>query len=135
MIDHDCFHFTGGIYYIISRSLGPEFGASVGVVFAFANAVSASMNTIGFCNSLNDLLSTYDAKIIDGGNNDVRIVGVITVLILVIICGVGMEWESKAQNFLIAVIVGAIVDFIVGTSIGPLTDDQIAKGFTGYNSE
>ena len=47
----------GGIYYIISRSLGPEFGASVGVVFAIANAVAASMNTIGFCSSLNDLLS------------------------------------------------------------------------------
>lgn len=46
----------GGIYYIISRSLGPEFGASVGIVFAFANAVAASMNTIGFCSSLNDLL-------------------------------------------------------------------------------
>lgn len=49
----------GGIYYIISRSLGPEFGASVGIVFAFANAVSASMNTIGFCDSLNDLLSMF----------------------------------------------------------------------------
>lgn len=47
----------GGIYYIISRSLGPEFGASLGIVFAFANAVAASMNTIGFCDSLNDLLS------------------------------------------------------------------------------
>lgn len=46
----------GGIYYIISRSLGPEFGASVGIVFAMANAVAASMNTIGFCSSLNELL-------------------------------------------------------------------------------
>lgn len=46
----------GGIYYIISRSLGPEFGASVGIIFAFANAVAASMNTIGFCDSLNSLL-------------------------------------------------------------------------------
>lgn len=44
------------MYYIISRSLGPEFGASVGVIFAFANAVAASMNTIGFCDSLNSLL-------------------------------------------------------------------------------
>lgn len=47
---------SGGVYFIISRSLGPEFGASVGIVFAFANAVAASMNTIGFCSSLNDLL-------------------------------------------------------------------------------
>lgn len=51
----------GGIYYIISRSLGPEFGASVGIVFAFANAVAASMNTIGFCSSVNDLLSKLKA--------------------------------------------------------------------------
>lgn len=50
----------GGIYYLISRSLGPEFGASVGVVFAFANCVQAALNTIGFCSSLNDLLSTVD---------------------------------------------------------------------------
>lgn len=68
-------YFTGGIYYIISRSLGPEFGASVGIVFAFANAVSASMNTIGFCNSLSDLLNNYDLKIIDGAENDARIIG------------------------------------------------------------
>lgn len=51
----------GGIYYIISRSLGPEFGASVGIVFAFANAVAASMNTIGFCSSLNDLFSKFSS--------------------------------------------------------------------------
>lgn len=31
----------------------------MGVVFAFANAVAASMNTIGFCDSMNDLLSMY----------------------------------------------------------------------------
>lgn len=89
--------FSGGIYYIISRSLGPEFGASVGVVFAFANAVAASMNTIGFCNSLNDLLRENDLKIIDGGNNDVRIIGCVALVIMIIICAVGMEWESKAQ--------------------------------------
>lgn len=75
--------------------MGPEFGASVGIVFAFANAVAASMNTIGFCNSLNDLLRENNLKIVDGGVNDVRIVGAITLFIMVIICAVGMEWESK----------------------------------------
>lgn len=125
----------GGIYYIISRSLGPEFGASVGIVFAFANAVAASMNTIGFCDSLNQLLTDNGLKIIDNGINDVRIVGIVAVLVMIMICAIGMEWESKAQNFLIAVIVGAIVDFIVGTIIGPNSDKQIAEGFTGFSSE
>ncbi|KAK4881311.1 hypothetical protein RN001_004630 [Aquatica leii] len=125
----------GGIYYIISRSLGPEFGASVGIVFAFANAVAASMNTIGFCNSLNDLLSSFDLKIIDGGINDVRVVGVVALVVMIFICAVGMEWESKAQNFLIAIIVGAILDFLIGTGIGPVNDTQKAQGFTGFSSE
>lgn len=47
----------------------------MGLVFAFANAVSASMNTIGFCNSLSDLLKLYDYQMFDGGVNDARVVG------------------------------------------------------------
>lgn len=88
---------AGGIYYIISRSLGPEFGASVGIIFAFANAVAASMNTIGFCDSMNDLLKSHDLKIIDNGVNDVRIIGAVALLVMCIVCAVGMDWESKAQ--------------------------------------
>ncbi|CAG4935250.1 unnamed protein product [Colias eurytheme] len=64
----------GGVYYIVSRSLGAELGASVGIIFAFANAVAASMNTIGFCESLNALLKSYNMKIIDNDVNDIRIV-------------------------------------------------------------
>jgi hypothetical protein len=32
-----------GAYYLISRSLGPEFGGAIGIVFSFANAVAAAM--------------------------------------------------------------------------------------------
>ncbi|CAG9818005.1 unnamed protein product, partial [Phaedon cochleariae] len=124
----------GGIYYIISRSLGPEFGASVGIVFAFANAVSASMNTIGFCNSMSDLLKLYNLQIIDGDVHDTRIIGTVALLVMILICAIGMEWESKAQNFLIAAIVGAMIDFMVGTIIGPTDDLQKAKGFVGFNA-
>ncbi|XP_071450086.1 bumetanide-sensitive sodium-(potassium)-chloride cotransporter [Hetaerina americana] len=125
----------GGIYYIISRSLGPEFGASVGIVFAFANAVAASMNTIGFCDSLNNLLKENGLKIVDGGVNDVRIVGVVAIFIMVIICAIGMEWESKAQNLLVVIIVGAIIDFIGGAIRGPASDLDKARGFTGLSAE
>nr|CAD7591528.1 unnamed protein product [Timema genevievae] len=124
----------GGIYYIISRSLGPEFGASIGIVFAFANAVAASMNTIGFCDSLNDLLNSFGLKIIDGGVNDVRIVGIMALAVMIIICAVGMEWESKAQNVLVVIIVGAIIDFIAGACVGPNDDEAKAKGFAGFGT-
>lgn len=54
---------------------------------------------------------------------------------MILICAVGMDWEAKAQNFLIAAIVGAMVDFIVGTIVGPKSLEEQAKGFTGFNSK
>ncbi|RVE49975.1 hypothetical protein evm_005443 [Chilo suppressalis] len=124
----------GGIYYIISRSLGPEFGASVGIIFAFANAVAASMNTIGFCDSMNELLKTNGLIIIDNDVNDVRIIGTVALVVMCVICAIGMEWESKAQNFLIAIIVGAMFNFIVGTIMGPKDVKEIAEGFVGFST-
>lgn len=79
--------------------------------------------------------ASFDLKIIDGGNNDIRIVGVVTILVLILICCVGMEWESKAQNFLIVTIVLAIFNFLIGVAIGPGDDkERIAKGFVGFRS-
>lgn len=47
-------------------------------------------------------------QIIDGGVNDTRIIGTVALVVMIVICAVGMEWESKAQNFLIAIIVAAM---------------------------
>lgn len=55
------------------------------------------MNTIGFCDSLNDLLKTHGLSIVDGGVNDVRIVGVVAIFVMILICAIGMEWESKVS--------------------------------------
>jgi solute carrier family 12 (sodium/potassium/chloride transporter), member 2 len=125
----------GGIYYIISRSLGPELGAAVGVVFAVANAIAASMNTIGFCDSLNELLRNHGIKIIDNGINDTRIIGSVAILIMIVICAVGMEWEVKAQNVLVLIILAAIADFVIGAILGPTSPEEIAQGFTGFSLE
>lgn len=94
----------GGTYYMISRSLGPEFGGSIGLIFSLANAVACAMYVVGFCESLGDLLDTFGLYIVDGGVNDVRIIGSITIVVLTAIVVVGMEWEAKVslriQNFL-----------------------------------
>lgn len=46
----------GGTYFLISRSLGPELGGSIGLIFAFANAVGTAMHTVGFAETVRDLL-------------------------------------------------------------------------------
>ncbi|XP_063232957.1 bumetanide-sensitive sodium-(potassium)-chloride cotransporter isoform X2 [Bacillus rossius redtenbacheri] len=125
----------GGTYYMISRSLGPEFGGSIGLIFSLANAVACAMYVVGFCESMRDLLKSLGTKILDGGVNDMRIVGVITIFVLLAIVVVGMEWESKAQMVLLVILLAAIVDFIIGTCIGPLNDEDKARGFEGYSSK
>ncbi|XP_055638635.1 bumetanide-sensitive sodium-(potassium)-chloride cotransporter isoform X2 [Toxorhynchites rutilus septentrionalis] len=124
----------GGTYYMISRSLGPEFGGSIGLIFALANAVACAMYVVGFCESLTDLLATFGAQIIDGEVQDIRIIGCITIALLLGIVVIGMEWEAKAQVVLLIILLIAILDFIIGTVIGPKSDLDVARGFIGYNA-
>ena len=53
---------------------------------------------------------------------------------MVSICAIGMEWEAKAQNFLLVTIVIAIFDFLIGAFLAPSAED-IAQGFTGPNMQ
>ena len=54
----------GGVYYMISRSLGPALGGSIGLMFTMANTISVATYTIGFSESLLDLL----ADVVPGWN-------------------------------------------------------------------
>lgn len=82
---------------MISRSLGPEFGGSIGLIFSLANAVACAMYVVGFCESLQDLLGSFNLPPIVGGVHDVRIIGCVTMVILTIVVVVGMEWEAKVS--------------------------------------
>lgn len=88
----------GGTYYMISRSLGPEFGGAIGIIFALANAMGIALHTVGFCEALSDMLEDYwGVQIVDGGLNDIRIIGSITLVVLGMIVSIGMEWEAKVS--------------------------------------
>uniref|UniRef100_A0A8C3L1T3 Solute carrier family 12 member 3 n=1 Tax=Chrysolophus pictus TaxID=9089 RepID=A0A8C3L1T3_CHRPC len=123
---------SGGAYYLISRSLGPEFGGAIGLIFAFANAVAVAMYVVGFAETVVELLKENGTLMIDE-MNDIRIIGAITVVILLGISVAGMEWEAKAQIVLLVILILAIGDFVIGTFI-PL-DSKKAKGFFGYKAE
>uniref|UniRef100_A0A8C4T1Z9 Solute carrier family 12 member 1 n=1 Tax=Erpetoichthys calabaricus TaxID=27687 RepID=A0A8C4T1Z9_ERPCA len=122
----------GGAYYLISRSLGPEFGGSIGLIFAFANAVAVAMYVVGFSETVVELLKDSGSLMVDEAN-DIRIIGCITVVLLLGISVAGMEWEAKAQVLLLIILLIAIANFFIGTVI-PTTKEKRARGFFNYQA-
>ncbi|KAM9335538.1 solute carrier family 12 member 3-like [Symphorus nematophorus] len=124
---------SGGAYFMISRSLGPEIGGPIGMVFSFANALACALNTVGFAEVVRDLLQEFGIVMVDEVN-DVRIVGVITVTFLLLISLAGMEWESKTQILFFIVLLISFSNYLVGTIIPPSLEKQ-AQGIFGYSSD
>ncbi|XP_043952797.1 solute carrier family 12 member 3-like isoform X2 [Gambusia affinis] len=124
---------SGGAYFMISRTLGPEIGGPIGLVFSFANALACALNTVGFAEVVRDLMQEFGAVIVDS-INDVRIIGVITVTILLMISLAGMEWESKTQILFFLVLLVSFANYFVGTVIPPKVDKQ-AIGIFGYRGD
>ncbi|XP_056603863.1 solute carrier family 12 member 3-like [Triplophysa dalaica] len=124
---------SGGAYFMISRTLGPELGGPIGVVYSFANALGCALNTVGFAETVRDLLIEYNVEIVDPVN-DVRIIGSITATVLLLISLAGMEWESKAQILFFVVLMVSFTNYFVGTVI-PATPQKQSIGFFSYRSE
>uniref|UniRef100_A0A8C6SJ46 Solute carrier family 12 member 3 n=1 Tax=Neogobius melanostomus TaxID=47308 RepID=A0A8C6SJ46_9GOBI len=118
---------SGGTYFMISRSLGPEIGAPIGLVFSFANALACALNTVGFAEV------DFDSVIVDD-INDVRIVGVVTITILLFITLGGMEWEASAQMVFFAALMLSFSNYLVGTFL-PMPKEKQALGIFNYQGD
>ncbi|KRZ80534.1 Solute carrier family 12 member 1, partial [Trichinella papuae] len=123
-----------GAYFLLSRSLGPEFGGSIGLLFSFANAVAVAMYVVGFAESVVDVMKNHGTFIIDGSLNDIRIISLATAVVILAIVIVGVLFETKAQMILLAILSISVLNYLIGTTL-PKSEELQAKGFTGYSWE
>ncbi|PIK54449.1 Na-K-2Cl cotransporter 1 [Apostichopus japonicus] len=121
----------GGAYYMISRSLGPEFGGSIGLIFSMANAVAVAMYVVGFAETVRDVLVESGIEIL-GYVHDVRLIGEVTLVLILCIALIGTAWEARAQIILLIILLLSMVNMIVGSFLPP-TEEKLSKGFVGYN--
>ena len=136
---------SGGVYYMISRALGPEFGGAIGLMFTLANSISVATYTLGFCDNLLDLIydvSDFGGIVADPENrlNDLRLIGTPVIVLILLLAIVGMDWVTRVQKLLLLLLVIAQIDMIVGTfftgdSLYMKSDERHAKGFTGWSLE
>ena len=78
-------------------------------MFTLANSIAVSMYTIGFCESLIDMLFQYVPDfngIVDASNrtNDVRLIGTITLILVLALAIVGMDWVTRVQLLLLGLL-------------------------------
>lgn len=98
----------GGAYYLISRSLGVEFGGAIGVLFFLAQAISVAMYVIGFTEAL---VATFPA--FDGYSAEVASLVNAAVFVSVYI---GAGWTIRVQYGILAVLVLSLVSFYWGAA-------------------
>ncbi len=96
----------GGAYYLISRSLGVEFGGAIGVVFYLAQAISVAMYVIGFTEAFVVAFSSYSS-------NFTEVATLINILCFICVY-VGASWTIKVQYFILGILGLSLVSFGIG---------------------
>ena len=106
---------AGGIYYLLSRSLGLPMGGSIGITLFIATALSISLYIVGFSDNFLSLqVITNLFSITEVGLFHVRITGSIVLIILVIIGLISTETAIKTQFLILGAIFLSLVSIVLG---------------------
>lgn len=96
----------GGAYYLISRSLGVEFGGAIGVLFFLAQAISVAMYVIGFTEALTGTFPGLTPQF-------VGIASLVNLAVFVCVY-IGAGWTIKVQYLILAILAASLVSFYAG---------------------
>ena len=96
----------GGAYFLISRSLGVEFGGAIGLVFFLAQAISVAMYVIGFS-------VAFVAAFPNTGLPFTLIATICNVFVFVCVY-IGAGWTIRLQYFILATLLISLASFYAG---------------------
>ena len=96
----------GGDYYLISRSLGVEYGGALGVLLFLAQAVSVAFYCVGFGEGVE--------AIVGGGQLLVRLAAVGAAVGLFSLAYAGADLATRFQYVIMAILAAALTSFFVG---------------------
>lgn len=120
----------GGAYYLISRSLGPEFGGSIGILFFLAQVLNTAMNIVG----LIDCIKLNVGPSFPHGYWTGYGLQTIALLVCTGLCLLGSAIFSKASNALLVILSISILSIPVSAIFkSPFSDDISGVEFTGIS--
>ncbi|KAM5157163.1 solute carrier family 12 member 7 isoform 1-T1 [Mantella aurantiaca] len=111
---------AGGSYYMISRSLGPEFGGAVGLCFYLGTTFAGAMYILGTIEILLAYISPNAAIFpIEKDNpqamfNNMRVYGTCIIAIMAIVVFVGVKYVNKLALVFLACVILSIMAIYAG---------------------
>jgi amino acid transporter len=99
----------GGDYYLISRTLGLEFGGAIGIVLFLAQSVSIGFYCIGFGEVAAQVLSPSAPPAYLP-----QLIALLAVGCLFILAWMGADWATRFQYVVMAVLMAALASFFIG---------------------
>ena len=100
---------AGGVYYVLSRSMGIPIGGSIGIALYVGTAFSIALYLIGFAESFNGYFG-FGMSV-----NDFRITGTIALVLLTALALLSTSAALKAQFFILAAIIISLLSIFLGT--------------------
>ncbi|KFZ46714.1 Solute carrier family 12 member 7, partial [Antrostomus carolinensis] len=113
---------AGGSYYMISRSLGPEFGGAVGLCFYLGTTFAGAMYILGTIEILLTYISPSAAifKAEEAGEeaeamlNNMRVYGTCIIILMAIVVFVGVKYVNKLALVFLACVILSIIAIYAG---------------------
>ncbi|WP_445678756.1 amino acid permease [Radicibacter daui] len=98
---------SGGVYYIISRTLGLPFGGAIGLVLYVAQAISVGFYCVGFAEGIASLAG------LEGGYFQ-QLIAATAVFVMLAIAWFGAEWATRVQYVVMSLLAAALISFGIG---------------------
>ncbi|RMH73960.1 MAG: hypothetical protein D6675_01140 [Gemmatimonadetes bacterium] len=110
---------AGGVYYIISRSLGLSIGGALGIALYAGTAVSIALYIVGFAESFNEafspLLDSFFGITLGTTKADLRLTGSLTLLVVTTLAFISTSLALKSQFLVLGLIALSLVSIFLGS--------------------
>lgn len=103
----------GGVYYMLSRSLGIEVGAAVGIPLYFRQSLTIAFCCIGFAESLHDLVPSWS----------ITNISIATLSVLTLLAYTSVRGALKVQTFIFIAILASLCSLFTGGEVAPVPSE------------